>query len=150
VVPPRPAAAPDPEVARPARRTFTAEYKRRVLEEADNCAAGGLGALLRREGLYWSHLTTWRAQRATGTLAGLAPKRRGPKPEPRNPLAGEVARLERELRRAIARAERAEGLVALQKKVAELFGRELPSEETLLDEAERSQPSDRPARRRRR
>lgn len=150
VVPTRPAAAPDPEVARPARRTFTAEYKRRILEEADDCAAGGLGALLRREGLYWSHLTTWRAQRATGTLAGLAPKKRGRKPGPRNPLAGEVARLQRELHRALARAERAEGLVELQKKVAELLGRELPSEETLPATADRELPAARPTRRRRR
>jgi transposase len=144
------APVPDPQVERPARRTFTAEYKKRILEQVDRCRPGELGALLRREGLYSSHVTTWRAQRAAGTLAGLAPKKRGRKPVPKNPLAGEVARLQRELRRAVARAERAEGLVELQKKVAELFGRELPSEETLLAEAERTQPSDGPARRRRR
>jgi len=143
-------AVPDPQVDRPARRTFTAEYKKRMLERADRTAPGELGALLREEGLYSSHLTTWRAQRAAGTLAGLAPKKRGRKPAARNPLAGEVARLQRELRRAVARAERAEGLVELQKKVAELFGRELPSEETLLAEADRSQRNGRPARRRRR
>ena len=147
---PAPTAAPDPEVQRPARRRFTAEYKRDTLEKADACPPGELGAFLRSEGLYSSHLTTWRGQRAAGTLAGLAPKKRGRKPAPKNPLAEEVARLQRELRRALARAERAEGLVELQKKVAELFGRGLPSEETLLAEAERSQPSDGPARRRRR
>lgn len=147
-----PAVVPDPQVERPARRTFTAEYKKRILDEADRCAPGDgeLGALLRREGLYSSHLTTWRAQRAAGALAGLAPKKRGRKPTPKNPLAAEVARLQRELRRALARAERAEGLVELQKKVAELFGRELPSEETLLAEAERTSPRGGRARRRRR
>ena len=146
------APVPDPQVERPARRTFTAEYKKRILEEADRCAPGDgeLGALLRREGLYSSHLTTWKAQRAAGTLAGLTPKKRGRKPSPKNPLVAEVARLQRELRRALARAERAEGLVDLQKKVAELFGRELPSEETLLAEAEGRQPTGGPARRRRR
>lgn len=145
-----PAVVPDPQVERPARRTFTAEFKKRTLEEADRCAPGEIGALLRRKGLYSSHLTTWRAQRAAGTLAGLAPKKRGRRPAPKNPLAAEVARLQRELRRALARAERAEGLVELQKKVAELFGRELPSEETLLAEAERTPPRGGPARRRRR
>jgi hypothetical protein len=121
-----------------------------MLEKADRCGPGELGELLRKEGLYSSHLTTWRAQRAEGTLAGLAPKKRGRKPAPKNPLAAEVARLQRELRRALARAERAEGLVELQKKVAELLGRELPSEETLPTETERTQPSGAPARRRRR
>lgn len=152
VVPAPAAVAPNPEVDRPARRTFTAEYKKRILDEADGCVPGDgeLGALLRREGLYSSHLTTWRAQRGMGVLAGLAPKRRGRKPAPKNPLAGEVARLQRELRRALARAERAEGLVELQKKVAELLGRDLPSEETLPKEAEQAQPSRGPARRRRR
>jgi len=154
VVPPPAMAVPDPQVERPARRTFTAEYKNRILEQADHCTPGDgkLGALLRRQGLYSSHLTTWRAQRAAGALAGLAPKKRGRKPTPRNPLAGEVARLQRELRRALARAERAEGLVELQKKVAELFGREPPSEEPLLAEAEAQRMPSRgaPAARRRR
>jgi hypothetical protein len=150
VVPTRPGVAPDPEVARPARRTFTPEYKRRILEEADDFAPGGLGALVRRERLYWSHLTTWRAQRDAATLAGLTPKKRGRKPEPRNPLAGEVARLQRELRRALARAERPEGLVELESKVAELLGRELPSEERLPDTAGRGLPAARPTRKRRR
>ena len=115
-------AAPRPDVpevevvAKATRRRFTAEYKRRILREADACSEpGAIGALLRREGLYSSHLTTWRAQRARGELAGLTPKQRGPAPKPKNPLAAKVAALERELSRQKARAERAEALVALQK-----------------------------------
>jgi transposase-like protein len=115
---------PEVEVlAKPTRRRFTAEYKRKILREADACTEpGAIGALLRREGLYSSHLTTWRAQRERGELAGLTPKKRGPAPKPRNPLAARVAALEREVSRQTARAERAEALVALQKKVAELLG----------------------------
>jgi transposase-like protein len=137
-------------VQRPARRTFTAEYKKRILDEADGCAPGQIGSILRREGLYSSHLTTWRDQRGAGALAGLAPRKRGRKPLPKNPLIGEVARLQRKLRWALARAERAEGLVELQKKVAELLGRELPSAEMPVAEPEPSQPSSGQARRRRR
>jgi transposase-like protein len=120
---PRPA-VPDVEVvAKPTRRRFTAEYKRRILREADACTEpGAIGALLRREGLYSSHLTTWRAQRERGELAGLTPKKRGPTPKPQNPLAAKVAALEREVARQKARADRAETLVDLQKKVAELLG----------------------------
>ncbi len=104
-------------VAKASRRRFPAEYKRRILREADTCTApGAIGALLRREGLYSSHLTTWRAQRARGELAGLTPKQRGPAPKAKNPLAAKVATLEREVSRQTARAERAEALVELQKK----------------------------------
>ena len=110
--------APDPEVTdRPMRRSFTAEFKRQVLQEAEACKEpGAVGALLRRHGLYASHLVTWRQQRDAGELAGLAPKRRGRKRTPKNPLADDVARLERENHRLLARAERAERLVELQKK----------------------------------
>ncbi len=98
-----------------------------ILREADACTApGAIGALLRREGLYSSHLTTWRQQRERGELAGLAPKKRGPALKPKRPLAGKVAALEREVARLTARAERAEALVALQKKVSELLGIALP------------------------
>jgi transposase len=130
--------SPDPEVpARPVRRVYSAEFKRQVLKEVDACTEfGEIGAVLRRHGLYSSHLKTWREQRERGELSGLAPQKRGRKPTPKNPLADEVARLERELRRATARAERAEGLVEVQKKLAELLGEELPSEEELF-EAER-------------
>jgi len=115
---------PEVEVlAKATRRRFTAEYKRKILREADACTEpGAIGALLRREGLYSSHLTTWRAQRERGEWAGLTPKQRGPAPKPKNPLAARVAALERAVRREKARADRAEALVDLQKKVAELLG----------------------------
>ena len=89
-------ALPDPEVPpRAKRRQFSLEYKQRILAEADGCTQRGqIGALLRREGLYTSHLDKWRDQRVQGTLAGLAPKKRGRKP---NPEATENARLRREL-----------------------------------------------------
>ena len=110
-------------LAKATRRRFSAEYKRKILREADVCShPGEIGALLRREGLYSSHLTTWRAQRERGELAGLTPKRRGPAPKTKNPLAPKVAALEREVTHHKARAERAEALVELQKKVAELLG----------------------------
>lgn len=130
------ASTPDAEVAPPRRRTFTAEFKRKVLAEAESAGEGEVGALLRRYGLYSSHLTDWRRLRDEGALSGLAPKKRGRKPVAKNPLADEVARLQRALKKALARAERAEGLVAVQKKLAELLGEELPPEDELL-EAER-------------
>jgi transposase len=123
----RPAVPEVEVVAKASRRRFTAEYKRRILREADACTEpGAIGALLRREGLYSSHLTTWRAQRERGELAGLTPKKRGPAPMPTNPLAAKVAALEREVTRYKVRAERAEALVELQKKVAELLGTARP------------------------
>jgi transposase-like protein len=110
-------------LAKATRRRFSAEYKLKILREADACTQPGeLGALLRREGLYSSNVTTWRAQRERGELLGLTPKKRGPAPKAKNPLAAKVAALEREVTRQTARAERAEALVALQKKVAELLG----------------------------
>jgi len=123
VAAPRPGGPEVEVVAKATRRRFTAEYKRKILREADACTTpGAIGALLRREGLYSSNLTTWRGQRERGELAGLAPKKRGPAPKPQNPLAGKVVALEREVTRYKARAERAEALVDLQKKVAELLG----------------------------
>jgi transposase len=135
------APAPDSEVpARASRRAFTAEFKRRILEEVDRCAPGELGAVLRRNGLYYSYLTSWRRQRDEGTLAGLTPRKRGRKSAPRNLLAEENARLERENKRLEARAQRAEGLVAVQKKMAELLGEEIPPEEELFDAQRRGLP----------
>ena len=118
---------PEVEVlAKATRRRFSAEYKLQVLREAEACTQPGeIGALLRREGLYSSNLTTWRAQRERGELLGLTPKRRGPAPKAKNPVVTKVAALERELTRYKARAERAEALVELQRKVSEILGIEL-------------------------
>ena len=113
-------------VAKGERRRFTGEYKAKVLREADSCKRPGeIGALLRREGLYWSNLTTWRKQRESGELAGLKGRKRGPQRRERNPLAEKVRELERDNARLKRRAERAEGIVELQKKVSEILGIEL-------------------------
>ena len=115
-------------MAKARRRRFAAEYKRRILEEAAVCRKPGeLGALLRREGLYSSHLTAWRAAAKRGELAALGAKRRGPRPARPAPGQQRIAALEREVRRLQARAERAEALVEVQKKLAELLGLELPA-----------------------
>ena len=117
-------------VVKAARRRFTAAEKLRVLSEADRCTKPGeLGALLRREGLYSSHLATWRTARRRGELAGLAPRARGPKAKPIDPRDRKIAELERETRRLLARLERAEGLIAVQKKVAQILGLPLENDE---------------------
>jgi transposase-like protein len=123
-----PETPPDPEVPdRPKRRRFKAEDKRRILLEADACTRSGeLGALLRREGLYSSSLSAWRAARKRGEIAGLAPKKRGPKATPPDPRDRRLAEMERENGRLKARVERAEGLIAIQKKVSEILGIHLP------------------------
>ncbi len=114
-------------LAKAERRRFTTEYKRRVLQEADACTKSGeLGALLRREGLYSSHLAAWRSARARGELSGLSPRKRGPKARTPHPDAKRILQLEGENRRLRARAERAEALIEVQKKVAALLGNELP------------------------
>jgi transposase len=113
-------------VVKAERRRFTAEYKLKVLREADHCRQPGeIGALLRREGLYWSNLTSWRKQRERGELAGLTARKRGRQRREKNPLAERVRELERDNTRLKRRAERAEGLVKLQKKVSEILGIEL-------------------------
>ena len=113
-------------VAKAERRRFTAEYKLKVLREAESCKQSGeIGALLRREGLYWSNLITWRKQRERGELAGLSARKRGPKRREKNPLEERVRELERDNARLKRRAERAEGIVELQKKVSEILGIEL-------------------------
>ena len=97
-------------MAKATRRRYTAEYKLRVLREADICdRPGQIGALLRREGLYSSNFTAWRKQRERGELEGLGQKKRGPLPKERNPLADKVKVLERENARLKTRVERAEG-----------------------------------------
>jgi len=107
--------------AKATRRQFSAEYKRRILREAEAAQPGEIGALLRREGLYSSHLITWRGQRSRGELAGLSPKRRGRKAKAVNPLAKRVAELERDKRRLERKLERAELLLDIQKKASQLL-----------------------------
>lgn len=120
------ASAPSSEVLeRPVRRQFSAEFKQRILREADQAQASGepgaLGALLRREGLYSSNLSEWRAARDRAELAGLTPKKRGRKPS-RNPLATEVERLQRQNARLEQELAKARIVIAVQKKVALLLG----------------------------
>jgi transposase-like protein len=112
---------PDPEVvARPKRRQFTAEYKLRVLREADACKGPGeIGALLRREGLYSSHLVLWRRQREEAAHTQLKSRKRGPKPKVQDPR---VKALERENARLQRRLKHAETIIEIQKKAAELMG----------------------------
>ena len=111
----KPLAAGVEVVAKATRRRFTVEYKRKILREADGCKTpGAVGALLRREGLYSSHLTMWRAARDRGELAG-APKKRGPIPKVLDPRDKKIAELVREAARWRRRAEQAEALVEVQK-----------------------------------
>ena len=115
---------PDPEVVAEAkRRTFAAEYKLRILAEADAAAAqsGSIGALLRREGLYSSHLVTWRRERQAGILKGLTPHKRGPKSK-RNPQDEEIQKLRRENQRLMEELRKAEIVIDVQKKVGALLG----------------------------
>jgi transposase len=115
-------------VAKATRRRFTVEYKRKIVREADACKTpGGVGALLRREGLYSSHLTTWRAARERGELAGV-PTKRGPARRLADPRDKRITELERERTRWQKRAERAEALVELQKQMAALLGTPLTGE----------------------
>jgi len=121
--PDRAAADPNPEtVATATRRQFTAKYKLSILAEAENAAPGELGALLRREGLYSSHLSTWRKQREDGALAGLKPKKRGRKARPVDPQARRIAQLEKENERLQHKLEQAETIIEVQKKLSQLLG----------------------------
>lgn len=109
------------------RRRFTAAFKLQMLEAAKHCTQPGeLGALLRREGLYSSHLVAWRTAAKNGKLVVGRTQRRGPKPTAVDPTVKRIAMLERQLGRATARAERLEVIVELQKKVAQLLGLALP------------------------
>jgi transposase-like protein len=110
-------------VAKATRRRFTVEYKRKIVREADACkTAGAIGALLRREGLYSSHLTTWRAARERGELAWPTSKKRGPATQVVDARDKRIAELERETTRWRTRAERAEALIEVQKHIAALLG----------------------------
>jgi len=115
---------PDPEVPeKKPRRKFTAKYKLRILAEADACTQQGqLGALLRREGLYSSYLTTWRNQREKGLLKVMTPKKRGRKRKEKNPLTKKVAQLENENRRLQQKLKKAELIIEAQKKMSEILG----------------------------
>jgi transposase len=110
----------DPEVKpQKERRQYSAEYRRRILKEADECKVGEVGALLRKEGLYSSHLTKWRRQREQGELAGLASQKRGKKADPQ---AREMAQLRKQIVGLNQKLERAELIMAAQKKLADLVG----------------------------
>ena len=128
----RPAAAV-PDLAGPekaARRRFTAEYTLRILREAEGCETPGVvGALLRREGLYSSHLTTWRQQQDQGALAALSPRVRGRRAATAQPLVRRIAELERELARLHERLRQAEAIIAAQKKLSEILGLPLATPE---------------------
>src|SRR5258706_10479970 len=121
---PAPAGA-GPEVeAKPRRRIFSAAEKLRLLEAADACPHGELGAFLRREGLYSSLMTDWRRLRAAGQLSGLTPQKRGPKVDPH---AAESARQQMTINRLEKRLQQAEAIIDDQKKLSELFGLSQPT-----------------------
>ena len=123
--------APDPEVvAKAQRRKFTAEYKLGIVEEADHASdPGAIGALLRREGLYSSHLVEWRRLRQAGALGALS-RKRGRKPT-RNPLAEENSKLKAELVQVKKKLQQAEIIIDVQKKISQVLGisQDLPEEE---------------------
>jgi transposase len=123
-----PAASPElPD--RPRRRTFKAADKLRILRQVDEAEPGGIGAILRREGLYSSLLTDWRRQRDAGAYEALKAVRRGPKPAVLHPLAAEHAQLQRDYRSVTQRLQRAEAVIEIQKKVALLLGLSMPGDE---------------------
>jgi len=118
------APTPDPEVpAKAKRRTFTAAYKLRIVERADALqGTGEVGAMLRREGLYSSHLSKWRQQRDEGALAGLKPKRRGPKKTRNSKDVEEIRQLRRDRARLERKLKQAELILEIQKKASEILG----------------------------
>jgi transposase len=125
------ASRPDPEVvAKPKRRAYTAQYKLSILQEAEAAAAtrGGIGSLLRREGLYSSLLATWRRERANGILEALTPQTRGPKSK-RHPLDEENQKLRRQNARLAEDLRKAHIIIDVQKKVAALLGHPIPEQD---------------------
>ena len=126
-----PTSRPDSEVvARPQRRSYTAAYKLRILREAEAAATtrGGIGALLRREGLYSSLLVSWRRERAQGIREALTPQKRGPKSK-RNPLAEEMQKLQRQNALLCEQLRKAHIIIDVPKKVAALLGHPIPDED---------------------
>jgi len=114
---------PDTEVTEKAtRRSFTAEYKRRILREADACKEQRqIGALLRREGLYYSNLDTWHRQAERGTLDALSSKKRGPMPRKPDQSVRRIKEQEKEILKLRARLKKAELIIEAQKKITEIF-----------------------------
>ena len=125
----------DPEVnEKPVRRRFDAAYKLRILEQADRCTEPGqLGELLRREGLYSSHLANWRRLREKGSLQSLGPKKRGRKGKRKDATTKELDRLRRENQRLAERLRQAETIIEVQKEVSEIMG------VTLINESQKSE-----------
>lgn len=115
---------PDPEVTeKKPRRKFTAQYKLEILGKVGQCTqVGQVGALLRKEGLYSSNLTTWKRQHEAGLLAALSPRKRGRKKAGINPLVQKVAKLEREKERLQRKLKQAETIIEVQKKISEILG----------------------------
>ena len=120
----QPRLAPDPEVvAKPTRRQFTAEYRLRIVEEADRCTRPGeVGRMLRREGLYTSHLSAWRKARRSGSLQGLTANKRGAKPTEHNPLSPKVRQLETKVARLEKELATAHTILDVQSKISGLLG----------------------------
>lgn len=130
------ATRPSTEVTTKAkRRRFSAAEKLRILQEADTCERGELGALLRREGLYSSHLVEWRRARDAGELAGLTPRKRGPKAQATDPLAAKLAEQQKLIARLEAENAKLQLICDVQKKVSQLLGVTLP---TVPDDSENS------------
>ena len=126
---------PDPEVKATPRRSFSAQEKLRILEEADACTEPGeVGALVRREGIYFSYLTRWRRARDRGQLDGLKSKKRGPKKSADQELAEENAALRRENERLRVRLRQAETIIDVQKKLSQILGVEMPAQENIESE----------------
>ena len=115
-------------VAKAKRRRFSAKYKLDIVQRVEACRdqPGKIGELLRKEGLYSSHLTDWRREREAGELAGLEPRKRGPKAAPETAQERELAQLRRENAGLKARLERAETIIEIQKKLSTILGVELP------------------------
>lgn len=130
----QPVLVPNPEVLeKPLRRRFTADYKLRILKEVDALSESGqIGALLRREGLYSSNLTTWRRQRDDGTIEALSPKKRGRKAHRQDPLIQENEQLRRQNERLARRLKKAEAIIDFQKKISEILG--IPLSQTESEE----------------